>query len=240
MHMNNRSEKFSIPMINRIRWQDVTLGGILLLAGGLRLLKYSSRPIFLDEEATTNLAELTPIELWVNIARVDPHPPLYYLFSHYWGEITNLTVANIRLTSVFFGTIAVYGMYRIGRDLYSEQIGLLSSLLLAVSPHHIASSQYARSYALFSLFTIFSFYYFWKLQKSSSTSDLIGYIFFTTAMASVHIYGSFLVLGQWAYFVIAYTKLESKISVRRFLKSQLSVGLLFIPSFLVVIQAALL
>jgi uncharacterized membrane protein len=238
--MIKKWRKLSIYDVQSARWQDIALGGILLIAGFLRLFRYSSRPIFADEQATVSLAALDPINLWLSVAGMDPHPPFYYLLSHYWGAFTSLTVANLRLTSVFFGTIAVYGMYRAGRLLYSKHVGLLSSLLLAVSAHHIASSQYARSYALLSLFTIFSFYYFWRLRNSSQIYVLIMYVLFTVGTASIHVYGPFLILGQWVYFLISYFKLDSNIPLWRFIKSQLCVGLLFIPSFLVMIQTAIL
>ncbi len=49
-----------------------------------------------------------------------------------------------RLLMVFFAVISIYMVYLISKKLYSEQVGILSSFCLALSPLHIIHSRYIR------------------------------------------------------------------------------------------------
>src|SRR3990167_10929446 len=48
-----------------------------------------------------------------------------------------------RLPSVFFGVLAIFSTYLLAGKLFSQRVGLMATLLLAVSPWHIAASRNA-------------------------------------------------------------------------------------------------
>lgn len=58
-----------------------------------------------------------------------------------WVGIFGLTEFAVRLTSVLYGTLGVVAIYLLAKELFKREVGILSALLLAVSPWHIHFSR---------------------------------------------------------------------------------------------------
>jgi uncharacterized membrane protein len=184
-----------------------SLGGIIAVGVILRIFRYDSRPLYIDERVGTyKYSSIDPIQLFFSSPYPDTHPPLYYWFIHYWRDIFGDSITSVRFPSIIFGTIAVVGVYLLCRHISSHKTGIIGASLLAISPYHISVSQYAREYALFTAAIIFSFYFLLQLFSQRSKSISIGYVFSTAIMSSIHIYGPFLVIGQWIFLYISSKK----------------------------------
>lgn len=85
---------------------------------------------------------------------MDKHPPGYAVILHYWIRAFGDSEWSVRVPSVIAGVLAVYAMYRFGRTLVSERVGLTASGLMAVAHMPLYFSQDARSYVFVLLFVI--------------------------------------------------------------------------------------
>ena len=91
-------------------------------------------------------------------------------------------------------------MYKVGCLLFGRSEGILSSLILALSPLHVYYSQEARVYELMALLTLLSFYFFLNILRKNNPTARAGYVLCTSALLYSHLYGLFVVLAQNLYF----------------------------------------
>jgi uncharacterized membrane protein len=139
-------------MIARLRSNPhwLVLGTILLLAAFLRFYKIDAQSLWYDEGNSARIAERS-VQLIVEGAAGDIHPPLYYLILKVWRGVFGDGEAALRSFSAACGALTVLFAYLIGRDLFNRRVGLIAAFLLAVMPFAIYYSQEARMYALLAL-----------------------------------------------------------------------------------------
>ena len=124
-----------------------TLLLILLLAFALRLYGLANQSLWWDELKTWERATVPLNQMLTNLIGIRDQVPLYYWMMRFWRTIgTEPTI--LRLISVYFGTLSIPLVYKIGRRLDGQATGLLSAFLLAISPFHIWYSQEVRMYTL--------------------------------------------------------------------------------------------
>ena len=121
---------------------------ITLVGGGLRVLLLENKGMWLDETFSVWLANHTVGEMLGWIARLDQHPPLYYLLLHFWIDRYGDTPYYARLLSVLFGAGTIPIIYLIGKRMSGVVMGLAAALLLALSPFNIRFAQETRMYTL--------------------------------------------------------------------------------------------
>ncbi len=129
---------------------------------------------------------------------LDAHPPLYYLILYFWRVLFGDSEFSLRFLSMFFGVLAIPLIYKLGKLLFNKRTGLISALILSVSPIHIWYSQEARAYSILvflSMLIVYSLYLALEANKprywfSLLTVLILGVymnylIFFMPAIASV-------------------------------------------------------
>lgn len=119
---------------------------IMVLATGLGFYNLGSESLWIDELYSiydAGLINLTPLEIIDKLLNVRP---LYYLLLRVW-TIFGQDEIWLRSLSVGFGVGSVFLVYRLGRQVAGETVGILASLLLAVSPMFIYFSQMVRMYS---------------------------------------------------------------------------------------------
>jgi hypothetical protein len=130
---------------------------LLLLVVGLVLRLYDlGGPEFsMDELSTLGFAALDPGTL-VRATSFDSNMKLYYWLMFLWTRLTGLLSDEgvVRLPSALFGVGAAGLLYLLGRQLFSARVGLAAAALLVSNGYHVAKSQEARSYALYSLLVV--------------------------------------------------------------------------------------
>lgn len=200
---------------------------ILCLAFFLRLILLN-QSLWWDEGITAWVVKNNNLELILTkFISSDFHPPLHYILLNIWGNIFGFSEISLRLPSVILGVITIYLTYLIGKNLFSPKVGLISAILLALSPLHIYYSQEARMYALAAFSTTLSFYClinFLNGRKLAGLSYIVAstLIFYSNYTAVLVIPAQFLVVG-----------LFFKEKIRKAAKLGFIIVLLSIPGLLI-------
>lgn len=99
---------------------------------------------------------------------------LYEAITYLYIKAFSPSHESIRYLAVFFGTLAVLGMYLLGAALFDKWTGLLASVFMAFSSTPIYFSQYARSYTIAIPALIFATYFLVKVIKAVESNDIRG------------------------------------------------------------------
>ena len=129
---------------------------MIILAAAFLFYDLAADSLWGDEIFTAIFAAKSPAET-IAFTASDIHPPLYYLLtgslshSPLWpaGMPTAAPDWLWRWPSVMAGVLTVAATYRLGRALGNHRLGLLTALLLALSPLAVKYGQEARMHALF-------------------------------------------------------------------------------------------
>jgi len=144
-----------------------TLLAILLLASFLRFYRLDAQSFWNDEGNSARIAERT-LDLILEGAEGDVHPPGYYLLLHYWRALFGQSEFALRSLSVVAGLALVVLTYLLGRHLFGEATGLTAAFLGAISPFAVYYSQEARMYALLAALSAAATYLLLRLHASDA------------------------------------------------------------------------
>ncbi|HEV7397025.1 MAG TPA: glycosyltransferase family 39 protein [Pyrinomonadaceae bacterium] len=163
-----------------------------------------------------------------SVLRRNVHLPAYFFLMHYWVSWFGTTEFTLRLPSVCFGALAAVMLFLLGRELFGLFSGLLSALLMALSPEQIYFSQQARMYPLLTLLAITSTYLLVLIQrKPKKLLLLVSYALVSVLGLYCHYEYAFFLLGQVA-FVWIFSKLGRE-SYRTWLLLYGGIALAFLP-----------
>ena len=187
---------------------------ILSLALGIiiRLIGLDFQSLWVDElysVTTSNSNNLTA--LYNQFLIKDPHPPLYQVFLYLWVKLFGESVISVRLPSAIAGILSIYFLYKSMKEFLSEDIAVLSSILLAFSNAALYYSQETRSYSFMILFSIISTYYWLRIIYSgkSRTRDLVIYSLLSIITSYIHYFGLLIIIVQivyWFVYTLVYKK----------------------------------
>lgn len=150
---------------------------ILILASILRLTKIDSVPISPDwDEVSLGYNAYSILQtgkdeygkfLPVVLRSYDDYKPALYSYLAIPAiSLLGLNVQAVRIPSAFFGVLAVLGTFLLVRELFKRNdLALLSSFLLAISPWHIQFSRVAFESSIGLTFNIFAALFFLKGLK---------------------------------------------------------------------------
>ena len=130
---------------------------LLLLASFLRFYRLDAQSLWNDEGNSARIAERS-VDLILEGAEGDIHPPGYYLLLHAWRAAVGQSEFALRSLSVAAGLALVIFTYLLGRHLFDDTTGLIAAALAALSPFAIYYSQEARMYALLAALSAASTY----------------------------------------------------------------------------------
>ncbi|MGD1854528.1 MAG: glycosyltransferase family 39 protein [Leptolyngbyaceae cyanobacterium] len=147
---------------------------ILVLSLGLGLYNLGTESLWIDElysiyDATK--VNLNPVEL---LARFTQIRPLYYVLLRIWMVFGENEVW-LRSLSVIFGVGGVFLTYRLGRKVAGQSVGILASLMLALSPMFVHFSQMVRMYALGLLLGLLGSYFLILVLEAPKTKYFAGW-----------------------------------------------------------------
>ena len=178
----------------------ILLLAILILAAGLRLYRLDAQSFWNDEGNSARIAERT-LDLILEGAEGDIHPPGYYLLLHYWRAVFGQSEFALRSLSVVAGLALVAFTYLLGRHLFGEATGLTAAFLSAISPFAVYYSQETRMYALLAALSAAStFLAMRNLQSPVSICNFAAYIFTSAAGLYTHYAFIFVLLVHNAVF----------------------------------------
>jgi mannosyltransferase len=214
----------------KLRGDHLLLLAILCLGLFVRVYNLGGESLWYDEIISVGLAHMTPAEIIADRA-ANVHPPLYFLLLRGWVALFGDSERAVRSLSVLFGLLAIFMTYKAGRLLFDEEVGMIASLLLALSPFHIRYCQEARAYSLLVLLTLASFYFFLKLLQEKNNWLSLGYVLSSALLAYTHYYGLFVLVAQNLYFatLLLLPRKDFELTLKRWLILQSLVLLLFAP-----------
>ena len=177
----------------------LVLAGILALAAGLRFALLAQNSVWLDEAFMVWVAQ-HPLKIIPGLLRsVDQHPPVYFMLMHLWIGVAGAGEAAIRVPSACFSLCSVWLTYVLVRRVSTQNVGLLSAFLVAVSPFQIAAAQEARMYPLLGALALASTLALLSSVDRGGVGRWAGYLAASTLMAYTHYLGGLVLLahGIW-------------------------------------------
>ncbi|MCA8956617.1 MAG: glycosyltransferase family 39 protein [Planctomycetes bacterium] len=117
----------------------------MLLAVALRMPGYQES-VWIDELYTSDEFCGDPVILLKTLYS-DIHPPLYFVFIHFWNAVFGDSEPWLRLPPLLCGLLSIVLVRSLGDTLAGGGAGTMAAFLMAVSPVHIWYSQEARPYS---------------------------------------------------------------------------------------------
>jgi mannosyltransferase len=163
----------------------VLFAACMVLATALRLFQLGTSNFWYDEAETIGYAtNLFPIR--------DIHPPTYYAIVHVVMQL-GISEFWVRLPSFLMGVAAVAMVFSIGRMIVSNQVALIATLLVSISPILIWHSQDARMYSQVILGCLLIVYFYIQILRRGTTLDWVGYVFAALFAAYTQLYAVLLI-----------------------------------------------
>jgi len=93
-------------------------------------------------------------DIFVSLRDAGMHPPFYYIVLRYLLKYIGNDAFLLRLSSIVFSLLSILCIYRLGRTVCNDKVGLLSALILAISAYGIEYGAMVRPYPLAMLLSI--------------------------------------------------------------------------------------
>ncbi|MGI6209074.1 MAG: glycosyltransferase family 39 protein [Anaerolineae bacterium] len=196
-----------------IRKEGTLAAAVLVTAAAIRALGLDAQPLWWDEGWSVYFASL-PVAEMADATASDIHPPLYYLVLHLWASLFGFTPTALRALSVVAGLATVWAGWRLGRRLLGPTAGLVTALLLALSPLQAFYSQEVRMYPLVTALGVLSWYALLRSEdeRAAAASSWRGrawpaaYVVVTALALYTEYYAALLWLGQAAYLLVSHRR----------------------------------
>jgi len=205
---------------------------ILLIGLGLRIYHLGHESLWLDEAVTISGAGTNLANIFHSFWTMDYNPSLFWLILHYWMQIFGTSEFATRFLSVIFGLGDLLMVYMIGKLIFNRKIGLLATLLMALSIFHIAYSQEARMYSLLMFLSLASMYFFIELLNKKGVKYIYGYIIFSILALYSHTFGFLIIIVQNIYYFSLYQKLKKTLKLKYWILIQALLMVLILPWFI--------
>ena len=140
----------------------------------------------------------------ISALKADVHPPLYFLLLKVWVSLFGPGERPVRSLSGLFYGLAVLALYCLAREIYGDELALLTAALYACSPLAILSAQFARMYALLSVLSIVSTLLYVQLWIKNRTNPwrLAAFIIVNALGTFTHIAFFFTLFGQIVFHLV--------------------------------------
>jgi len=177
------------------------LVAILLIAIVLRLPAVVIPSMTGDEMSTVYQASFSFTHVLhrlasMEIADADIAPPLYFILLNGFLSLFSFTVWGVRLLSVFFDLLTIWGAYTFLSRENMREAGLYSALFIACSPYQIWYGTEIRMYAMVSFFSLFSTLLLSRYIVSGRKNFLLAYCLFASAGLYTQYYFGLLIMAQ--------------------------------------------
>lgn len=190
---------------SRITWRSPSAWivlGLMLLNAGLALYGLGVKSLWLDEAVSAKYAELGSAQLWHVVSVTDPNMGLYYVALRVWASLFGDSEVALRSLSVVLGCLAIPVVVALGARLCGARVGLISGLLLALSPFFIHYEQTARAYALVVTVTALSSYLFVRMMDRPSTFTGVAYGVVSALAVYVHYFAALVIVVQFGTLLV--------------------------------------
>ena len=125
----------------------------ILLFMTLTLAIGMAQSVWFDEAYSITLAKKSVEEL-IHLTAIDVHPPVYYLFLHFWGGIFGFNELSLRVSSLIMMATAIILMAELLKKLFSKRFAVFATFLLCLSPMLIRYGFEIRMYAMATMLAV--------------------------------------------------------------------------------------
>ena len=160
----------------------------------VRLL-WSGGNFFSDEAFTILVARSSVPEILSFAWNAEPHPPLYYLLSHFWIRVVPESVWWWELLSILWGALGASAAYLLGRRAHSPIVGWIASLLVVFSPFLIYYSKDIRPYSMAATCATLAAWLLLEAIETRTRRAWVGYSIALILLMYAHYYGVLAGLG---------------------------------------------
>jgi hypothetical protein len=208
----------------------LTLLIVLLVSLALRFLHLDRQSLWLDELYTMKMADPGHglKEIYHLSMTVDPLSVLYFLIVNTWVKVFGYTAVAVRSVSAIFGVFGIFCIYILGKQMKDRWTGMAAAILLAVNYYHIAYSQEARVYTMYTACTCISFYFLIKFLSRPGYRSAACYGLATLLMVLCHFFGIFTLIGQIIILLMQLLRTEKKDRKRFCFYLALSAGIFMV------------
>lgn len=162
-----------------------------------------NQSLWLDEATSANVVRhFGYLEIISKFTPTDFHPPLYYLFLKFWTSLFGYSEIAIRMPSVIFSLLTGFFVYKIGKLLKNQNVGLWSAIFFLFNPLIIYYSQEARMYMMVTFLLTSGFYYFLKLHPRGVLTHTPG-VFWPLILFNLFLVLSFFTFYGSIFFIAA-------------------------------------
>jgi uncharacterized membrane protein len=173
---------------------------IVAVGTALRIYDLGAESIWLDESISVHFSSGSLASIVAESWPDRNAPPLYWIILHYWIALFGTSEAAVRSLSAIFGILAIPVTYLVGKELFSQKVGLIGSFISGISYFHIWYSQDARNYSLLLLLSLASYLFFIKILKQDKTRYYVYYFLANLFLGYTHAYGTLIIASQIFYF----------------------------------------
>ena len=185
-----------------VRRIDPAIVALTILAFGVASYRLGTKSLWLDETLSADFARLGLSGLGKVVSGGDAlnaggNAGLYFVLLNFWAHVFGYSETALRSLTVLLGGLSVPVMVLLGTRLVGRAAGLVSGLLLALSPFFVHYEQTARTYALVVLLVTLSSYFFVCELEQPSRATRVGFVLASTAAFYAHDFAPFVLLVQF-------------------------------------------
>ncbi len=176
---------------------------VLLLAFALRFYHLDERALGTDETWSLRFTEQLATGTFFENVGTHAHPPFFYALMVPFWLVSDHSLYFLRFIMVLFGLLSIYLTYLLGQKAFSERVGLLSSLLLALSPFHLIYSQQFRPYIFLMCLFVLSLLLLFSYLKTKKTTPLVLLALVGVLSFYSHVFAAFFVAAEFILLAVA-------------------------------------
>lgn len=229
--------------MNKIRKYYPQIFLLLLVLLGLELrVAVSNVPLWYDEGHSVLIA-IKDFPFGINnflFTKDFQHTPFYFYFLHFWIKIFGGSEVLLRMSSAIFGIATIPLTYIVGKKLYDRNVGIISAILVTVSPLLVYYSIEIRMYSMVTFLAVLSMNYLLDFDEKGDKKSLIKLVVANTLIPYLLIGGIVFNIGQVVSYLIYLfvTQKENVEKIGKFIVYQVYQLILLIPYFVIAIYYA--
>lgn len=178
---------------------------MFVIAFCIRLIALN-QSLWLDEATTAKVVKsFSYLGILTKFSTGDFHPPLYYFFIKFWSTFFGYSEIALRMPSVLFSLVTGWILYKIGKQLKDEKLGMWTAVFFLFNPLIVYYSQEARMYMMATCFLSISLLFFINILniKHQKSKRQIKYQNLNNILFNLFVGLSFLTFYGSIFFIAA-------------------------------------
>lgn len=215
---------------------------LLLIIASLTISQINDLPISIDEHtsmwnAGNNPAgPYSPFEIVESLNEFSAqHTPGYFLALSLWGNLTGWHPPILRLLAIFMTLLAMALTFRLGRDLVSPQVGLVSTLVLSSLTFYIVYNVHIRMYPFLVVTVAFMLWIYLRIvykPNRPTRLEYVGLFLGTLCLLSAHVFSVTMLVALGLYHLLIVPKNRRWVDISR---TVMIAGVVFSPYAVVLV-----